>query len=142
MVNVGSLSVDCSHHRCACLACAWQSWISEATVAHWIIITLRRVVSPAGHAPPTLAPSGGGGIVGGMKQILLMIALVALVGCGEEIPEGNYGQDDGGAWEYVAESPSGQTSPVFSSHDAAVAYTKKNSDDFGTGTVIYRGPAK
>ena len=31
--------------------------------------------------PPTLASSGGDGIVGGMKQILLMITVVALVGC-------------------------------------------------------------
>jgi len=35
-------------------------------------------------SPPTLAPACGGGRVAAMKQILLMIAMVALVGCGGE----------------------------------------------------------
>jgi Leucine-rich repeat (LRR) protein len=38
-------------------------------------------------APPTLAPACGGGRVAAMKQLLLMIAVVALVGCGKQEPK-------------------------------------------------------
>ena len=41
----------------------------------------RSSLPPLLQPPPTLAPSGGDGIVGGMKQVLLMIAVVTLVGC-------------------------------------------------------------
>ena len=73
-----------------------------------------------------------------MRQILLIFVATVVAGC---VPEGNYGQDSGGAWQYMAVSPSGKKSPVFNSHDECAAYTQKHSDDFGTGTVIHRRPS-
>jgi hypothetical protein len=43
-----------------------------------------------------------------------------------------------GKYEYIALSPSGKLSPIFSSHDKCAAYTRKHSKKFGDGTVIHR----
>jgi hypothetical protein len=43
-----------------------------------------------------------------------------------------------GKYEYIAMSPSGEFSPIFSSHDECAAYTRKHSKKFGDGTVIHR----
>ena len=62
----------------------------------------------------------------------------AFWGKSKEIPKGNYGQDVNGKYEYIASSPSGKLSPIFSSHDKCAAYTTKHSKKFGEGTVIHR----
>ena len=62
----------------------------------------------------------------------------AFGGKSKEIPKGNHGQDLNGKYEYIAVSPSGKLSPIFSSHDKCAAYTMKHSKKFGEGTVIHR----
>lgn len=62
----------------------------------------------------------------------------AFWGKSKEIPKGNYAQDVNGKYEYIAVSPSGKLSPIFSSHDKCAAYTMKHSKKFGEATVIHR----